>query len=327
MSGLDIAGLVFSILGIAETGAQLSLKLCNVYRRIKNADRSIESLSSDVGLTCNVLRQLGDNLSHDEHAKLYSAQALSTAQDILRECKAVFDKISKALDESDSSSAKNMFQRVRKRVGFVMVEEELHVLGSNLERLKSTMLLLLNVIIRAELGTLEEQRRLIQTLVEEKKQNDERFEALTKALGTCSITNLITINDSWSEDTLSVELRAYYRLVESVLSEIDMHQSALEQARYQRVRNGFLEIHSKEVSHIRVSHGNVAADAIKGRVANRSNERIEPSCAQLSPRLTGSSTGDTAPIISSRDRDDTHSIHLIIPLIVVGWYGPAWIMG
>ncbi|PWY88096.1 hypothetical protein BO94DRAFT_465213 [Aspergillus sclerotioniger CBS 115572] len=308
MSGLDIAGLVFSILGIAETGAQLSQKLCNVYRRVKNANRSIDSLSSDVGLTCNVLRQLGDNLSHDEHAKLYSAQALSTAQDILRECKVVFEKINKALNESNTSSARNVFQRVRKGVGFVMVEEELHVLGSNLERLKSTMLLLLNVIMyagqvrsRADLSTLEEQRSLIQKLVEEKKQNDQRFENLSQALGACIVTNFMTINGSRSEDTLSAELRAYNRLLGLILSEIDTYQSTLEQTRYQRVRNGILDIHSKEISHIRVSHGDMAADALNDRVA----KRVEPSCTHL-PRLPKPRRGDTAPI-SPRASQHTHA--------------------
>lgn len=101
MSGFEIVGVTASILQIAEIGSQLSVKLCTLYRKIKSADQRIESLSNDVALTCNMLRQLGDNLQTDEQAKLYSAEAFSTTEKVLDECKKVFEQISNAILSPD----------------------------------------------------------------------------------------------------------------------------------------------------------------------------------------------------------------------------------
>lgn len=85
MSGLEILGIAASILQIADLGATVSVKLCTFYRQLKSADQSAQSLSSEVALTCSILRQLGENLKQDEQTRLYSAQAFDTAQEVLRE--------------------------------------------------------------------------------------------------------------------------------------------------------------------------------------------------------------------------------------------------
>jgi hypothetical protein len=149
MSGLEILGIAASILQIADLGATVSVKLCTFYRQLKSADQSAQSLSSEVALTCSILRQLGENLKQDEQTRLYSAQAFDTAQEVLRECEKVFRRISAAVDESRADATSNALQRAAKRLGFVLMEKELEVLRGNLERLKSTMLLLLNVIMYA----------------------------------------------------------------------------------------------------------------------------------------------------------------------------------
>lgn len=151
MSGFELAGVAASILQIADLGAQLSIKLVTFCHKVKNADESIQSLSNDVALTSNVLRHLGDNLEQDRKGGLYSNNALGTANEVLEECRTVFEQIGSAIDspEKDKDSAKGLFQRAAKRVGFVVIEPQLDALRGNLERLKSTMLLMLNVIMYA----------------------------------------------------------------------------------------------------------------------------------------------------------------------------------
>lgn len=149
MSGLEIVGVAASILQIAEIGGHLSIKLCAFCRKVKSADQRLQSLSSDVSLTSNVLRQLGDNLQQDEQAKLYSGEAVHTSQEVLQECRTVFEKIGNAIESTEGSSTKGRFQRAAQKVGFLFIEQDLGVLRSNLDRLKSTMLLLLNVIMYA----------------------------------------------------------------------------------------------------------------------------------------------------------------------------------
>lgn len=146
MSGLEVLGIAASIVQIAEIGTQLAVKLCAFYHKVKTADQRIQNLSNNVALTSSVLKLLGDNLQKDEQAKLYSQQAFGTTQGVLDECKSVFEQIRDAIDQSPT---KGLFQRAAKKLSFVVMEEELELLGRNLERLKSTLHLMLNVIMYA----------------------------------------------------------------------------------------------------------------------------------------------------------------------------------
>lgn len=149
MSGLEIAGVTAIILQIADLGGQLSIKLCTFCHKIKNADQNIQMLSNDVALASNVLRHLGDDLKQDEEGKLYSEDALGTAHTVLGECDKVFKQIENAIDSPDGDPLKDSIHRAAKRARFVLMEPQLDVLKSNLERLKSTMLLMLHVIMYA----------------------------------------------------------------------------------------------------------------------------------------------------------------------------------
>lgn len=149
MSGLEVLGIAASILQIAELGTKLSIKLCIFYRQVKNANESLQSLSSDVSLTCNILRQFGENLQQDEQTRFCSEQAFETAQEVLGECERVFMQIDGAIDASDRSMAHSRLHRTARKFGIALLERDIDVLRGNLERLKSTMLLMLNVIMYA----------------------------------------------------------------------------------------------------------------------------------------------------------------------------------
>ena len=145
MSGIEILGVVAAALQVAELGSRVSVKLCTLCHRTRHADTVINGLSKEVALTCNVMRQLGASLKEDKDAHLYSAEACSTAETVLDECQKVFDEINEIIDVSTRSSFR--------RIAFVLAEarrdSNLTVLRSNLEKMKSTMLLMLNVIIYA----------------------------------------------------------------------------------------------------------------------------------------------------------------------------------
>lgn len=149
MSGLEALGVAASILQIADIGVRVSVKLCTFYHQVKNVNESVRSLSSDVALTCSVLRQLGENLQQDEQAQLCSRQALDTAQDVLAECKKVFQQISEAVEPPDQNDAMGRIRRAARKFGLALIERDLETFKCNLERVKSTMLLMLNVIMYA----------------------------------------------------------------------------------------------------------------------------------------------------------------------------------
>ncbi|KAF7113938.1 hypothetical protein CNMCM5793_006121 [Aspergillus hiratsukae] len=278
MSGLEILGIAASILQIADLGATVSVKLCTFYRQLKAADQSAQSLSSEVALTCSILRQLGENLRQDETTRLYSAQAFQTAQEVLRECEKVFRRISAAVDESRSDVTKNAIQRAARRLGFVLMERELDVLRGNLERLKSTMLLLLNVIMyagqvrsRAESSVLQEQRELIRVLVEEKNASERRLDQLRRSDELVKALESLDTNHSGgsaAQDTLPPyeplaqddalrELRTYHQLVKRLLQEVDACKSGIERSRYSRIRNGVVRVHAGEVEKFQQAHGTI----------------------------------------------------------------------
>lgn len=197
MSGLETLGIVASVVQIADIGGRLSVKLCAFARKIKNADQNISSISNDVALTCTVLRELGDAFQKDKQTRLCSNNAITTAENVAAECKKVFADLECALD-GDAGSGKGFLRRLGRGVKFSLVEPQIKLLRSNLERLKSTLLLMLNVIIYAgqlhrykayyfqtrrllrlssngNASTLQKQRELITILKEGKKENDRKF--------------------------------------------------------------------------------------------------------------------------------------------------------
>lgn len=68
---------------------------------------------------------------------------------MLEECKQAFQRIDDAVRESSALLGMNRLERAFRRFAFVLKESELDALHGNLESLKSTMLLMLNVLIYA----------------------------------------------------------------------------------------------------------------------------------------------------------------------------------
>lgn len=149
MSGIEIVGVIAGSLQLAEVGMKLSVKLCSFYRQIKDADHSAQRLATDVSLTCSILHQLGKTLEQDRQTQLCSQQAFLTAKEVLGECKDIFRQIEDAVEKKDPGSGKGRWERGTRRLTIVILGPDLDVLKSHLDRLKSTMLLMLNVILYA----------------------------------------------------------------------------------------------------------------------------------------------------------------------------------
>jgi hypothetical protein len=83
MSGLEILGIAASVLQIAELGGRLSVKHFTFSRKIKNADKNIDSQSQDIAATGAVLLQLGNTLKKDDQTSLCSDEAVTTARNLV----------------------------------------------------------------------------------------------------------------------------------------------------------------------------------------------------------------------------------------------------
>ncbi|KAL3443297.1 hypothetical protein BJX65DRAFT_311977 [Aspergillus insuetus] len=196
-----------------------------IWNRVKNMSLAAAVLLRDVALTCNVMRQRGESLGEDNDARLCSAEAFQTAREVLAECQGVFKTVDDAITPFGEATMFHWLRhRVSQRAAKARRDPQLVVLGSSLERLKSTMLLMLNVIMDAakaprkkEARALREQRQLINTPLKEKAANENRYRVLSKAIEPVD------------------ELQRYYSLMKTLLREIDAVQVSLQQARYGRI--------------------------------------------------------------------------------------------
>jgi hypothetical protein len=156
MSGLETLGIVASLIQIADAGANLSVRLFTFCRQVKTVNKSIQNISSDVSLTSTIMRQLAENLRRDEQGeeRLCSSEAFQTAQEMLNQCLYVFEEIETTIKppvpkpESEGSGRWRL-KSAAERAGNALLEPYFNALIGNLERLKSNMLLLLNVIMYA----------------------------------------------------------------------------------------------------------------------------------------------------------------------------------
>ncbi|KAJ6006077.1 hypothetical protein N7451_004021 [Penicillium sp. IBT 35674x] len=285
MSGAEILGVVASVIQVAELGGKLSVKLCTFCHRFKNANKSLKGLSKDIALTCNVLRQLGESLEQDNLATLCSPNAFETAQEVLRECEKVFQDLDHTIEQHYSDpSSKTRIERATKKIWFLMNEPHLDAMAGNLERLKSTMLLMLNVIIyagqirsRREANELQEQRNLLLVLANEKLESERNYENLTKSLQYVSL-NVSDPGDYASfqtneADVKKDELYHYYNMVKTVLNDIDSVQGYLDSSRYQRVRSGFAGLHKIEASILQDRYGQRATQLFKDHLPGIARKR------------------------------------------------------
>jgi hypothetical protein len=81
---------------------------------------------------------------------LYSPDAFETAQVVLRECEQVFRDLEAAIEQhSPDPLSQSSIDEVARKFKFMMNETHLDTVAGNLDRLKSTMLLMLNVVIYA----------------------------------------------------------------------------------------------------------------------------------------------------------------------------------
>lgn len=190
-------GIIASVAQIADIGLRLSIRLYTFGEIVASADRSVISISKDVSLTSGVLKELGQILDKDKETRTFSQNAVETADGVVRECLEVFQEMESILVKKLPSLAgggKEGKGAERAKRATVMLERlkwgylqpKLQLLRSNLDRLKSTLLLMLNVITYARQvsdkiespSVIAEQRSLIEDLALSNEEYVREFERL-----------------------------------------------------------------------------------------------------------------------------------------------------
>lgn len=152
-----VIGIVASIVQL-DFGAKLSVKLFAFSQTAASADESVKSLSNDVSLTSTVLRELSSIIDADK-SKVISPAAIQATQQTVAECLNVFEQFEQALDKclggSDITKHGKKTAEDRKLMGKVeklkwpFKQPKMDLLRSNLDRLKTSVSLMLQVLCYA----------------------------------------------------------------------------------------------------------------------------------------------------------------------------------
>lgn len=150
-------GAVASILQVADVGLRLSTTLFTFAETVASADKTVSAVSKDVSLTSSVLRELGKILDKGHCDEAYSDDAIDSAVAIVRECSDVFAEIDRMLIEklpklgSQRKGKASKITMALERFRWPYVQSKINLLQSNLERLKSSLLVILHVISLARI--------------------------------------------------------------------------------------------------------------------------------------------------------------------------------
>ncbi len=148
MSETNVLGVASSVLEISDLAAKVSVRLFALSRKIRDAVKPIEALSKDIASTGAVLNQLGHQLKKGDDLQVGSTTLVTSVDDLVEECSNMFESIDKALDGNTTGS--KAILGLQHYVRFASLEPQLVVLETNLERLKTPLALMLNVLIYAE---------------------------------------------------------------------------------------------------------------------------------------------------------------------------------
>jgi hypothetical protein len=131
---MEVIGAAASIIQIADAG----LKLCDYIESVASANKRLKRVSKNLETTCNVVKEIGEVFKRKETAKLVSKLAVKTACDAAEECQDVFVELRVAITKSEKN-----------RLLFPLKEAKLQLLAVQLEKLKSTLNLLMTLLINA----------------------------------------------------------------------------------------------------------------------------------------------------------------------------------
>lgn len=150
-------GVIASVAQLADYGFKLSVKLYSFSETVYSADKSIKSISNDVSLTSTVLKELCQVIKLDD-GHVVSENAILATKQTVEECLKIFSDLDDALTKSLSNMGKSDIgdsEKQRKanrgtaaleRLKWPFKQSKMELLRGNLDRLKASLTLMLQVL-------------------------------------------------------------------------------------------------------------------------------------------------------------------------------------
>ena len=158
MDGVSAAA---SIVGIATTGIQLSIKLITLAGQISTAADRISAISDDVSLTSAILHQLGDLMSQktsppttntNTDIPIFNAAGLETTNRSAQICEKIFQEVERETAKASVAIRGRKLpigQKVKltrlEKVKWPFLQPGIEVLRTDLREAKGTLMLMLQV--------------------------------------------------------------------------------------------------------------------------------------------------------------------------------------
>jgi hypothetical protein len=169
-------GLLASVLQVAGAGLKLSQTLYQYADSVASADRRVKDIATEVELTSRIIEELGTLFELQETSQLLSQNALNTANKTVRECSSVFTELEAALKKTKKNTLGRLMLPFR--------ESKIELLRRHIDTLKSTLQLLLQVLVHAHQVAAQklsrqaeaEQREQIKALLQTKKESVKKYE-------------------------------------------------------------------------------------------------------------------------------------------------------
>lgn len=145
---IDPFTLAVSIGGLTSLGIQCTQGLHKYAGSALDSKGRIEAISTDIRLAVQVVTSLKTTVEEDVQNAMINDDAQHIALDTVTECREIFEKILKILPDLEASGLRK--RDVAKGMAtWPFVESKLELLRGNLEKVKATLQLLMNVIIIA----------------------------------------------------------------------------------------------------------------------------------------------------------------------------------
>ncbi|KAK0510874.1 hypothetical protein JMJ35_006426 [Cladonia borealis] len=287
-------GLIASVLQVADIGARLSVKIYNLCRTAVNADDSITFISKDISHTSAILIEVGRCLEKDHEAQLCSENAFRTTSAIVDECRTVFEDLDQALMDKMTRMGLDgkpgqPESAILERSTWPFLQPRMKLLWNNLDKLKSTLHLMLIVLIYARqvaekiapMPAVNQQRVIIEhllRLISEQAQKHENLKVMMKERNLEIVREVRALakngppaspprsSPAPTDSSSSGTIGHYCDLIDNLLACVDFEDYSVDSEVRTRIRNDVVEVHKRETRYLAGIYGaEDLKDAMRGK--------------------------------------------------------------
>ncbi|RFU24420.1 hypothetical protein B7463_g11922, partial [Scytalidium lignicola] len=140
-----MADLGLAIIGVASTAAALAKQLLDVYQSAKESYTDAWALANHLQLLQSILQEIEKTFTSTR--RIWSDDAMTTIEELLTASRAIFVRLDKVLNPYNSSEAGTNKTSLVSRFKWHFKKEEVRSLTAQLDSIKSTMQLMLSVIL------------------------------------------------------------------------------------------------------------------------------------------------------------------------------------